>query len=209
MLVRKIRLKDREYSSIESNLPGEVFKDIEGFNGAYQVSNLGRVKSVARITARVNGKALSVKERILRTGKNAKGYPTTSLFQDGRLKTKTIHRLVANAFIPNPDCKKEVDHIDFDRSNNKASNLRWATRSENVKSSYNAGNIKHPLKGKLGRLHHNSKAVKQYDLSGNLIREWESMMDAERAGYDAGSISKCCQKKVKTHRKCKWEFDVI
>lgn len=97
----------------------EVWKDIEGYEGRYQVSNLGRVKRV-------------ITGRILKSGKNRGGYLYVNLCKNGKYKTHKIHRQVAQAFIPNPENKPEINHIDEDKSNNVISNLEWSTRKENV-----------------------------------------------------------------------------
>lgn len=96
----------------------EEWKNIEGYKGVYQVSNLGRVRGR-------NGKVLSVS--VL---KNL--YLSVSLWKNNRGKTYTVHRLVANAFLPNSGNKKCVDHIDGNRQNNNVNNLRWATTKENA-----------------------------------------------------------------------------
>lgn len=105
----------------------EIWKDISGYEGLYQVSNLGRVKRLAGIS--IKGK--DIKERIL-TVSNHKGYLMITLYKDKKQKTYRIHRLVAEAFIPNPDNKPEVDHINTIRDDNRVENLRWVTKSENM-----------------------------------------------------------------------------
>lgn len=96
----------------------EVWKDIEVYEGIYQVSNLGRVK---RVTT----------GRILKSSKNRGGYLYVNLCKNGKYKTHKIHRLVSQAFIPNPENKPEINHIDEDKSNNVISNIEWSTRKEN------------------------------------------------------------------------------
>lgn len=97
----------------------EIWKDIEGYEGRYQVSNLGRVK---RVTT----------GRILKSGKNRGGYLYVNLCKQGVVSNKRIHRLVAQAFIPNPENKPDINHADEDKTNNMVSNLEWATRKENL-----------------------------------------------------------------------------
>lgn len=97
----------------------EIWKDIEEYEGIYQVSNLGRVK---RVTS----------GRILKEFKITKGYLLVSLYKNGSQSKKLIHRLVAQAFIPNPDDKPQVNHINEDKTNNLVSNLEWTTAKENV-----------------------------------------------------------------------------
>lgn len=109
----------------------EIWKDIEGHNGSYQVSNLGNVKSLERTVYRTNGRPIHVKERMLKQRDNGRGYKMVVI---GGLDA--VHRLVAKAFCENPYGYKEVDHIDGDKNNNNAENLEWVTRSENIKRSY-------------------------------------------------------------------------
>lgn len=96
----------------------EEWKDIEGYEGIYQVSNFGRVKSLKR------DKTLK-----LITGSN---YLKVNLYINNSMSTKSVHRLVAEAFIPNPENKPQVNHIDEDKTNNVASNLEWMTAKENM-----------------------------------------------------------------------------
>lgn len=105
----------------------EVWKDIKGFEGIYQVSNLGRVKSLPRYTVQKHW----VEERILNSHHNNSGYCDISLYQDTKRVHKKVHRLVAEAFLPNPYNLPEVDHIDTNKDNNCVWNLRWCTHSEN------------------------------------------------------------------------------
>ena len=113
------------------DLPGEIWKWISGYEDLYQISNKTRVKSFC------NGK-----EKILKQGFNMNGYPTVSLRKNGKAKTHTVHRLVSEAFIPNPENKKYIDHIDANRANVNIENLRWATQKENIQFSIQNGNHK-------------------------------------------------------------------
>lgn len=105
----------------------EMWRDIVGFEGLYQISSLGNVKSMDRIT--VGGK--HVKERILKLQINTHGYHTVVLRKNKKSFTKEVHRLVAIAFIPNPDNLPQVSHKDESRTNNSVDNLEWATRKDN------------------------------------------------------------------------------
>lgn len=97
----------------------EIWKDVDGYEGLYQVSNLGRVKRVAT-------------SRVLNGMNSGSGYVQVGLYKQGVVSRKLIHRLVAQAFIPNHEHKSEINHIDEDKTNNNINNLEWSTRKENI-----------------------------------------------------------------------------
>lgn len=108
----------------------EVWKDIKGYEGYYQISNFGRVKSLERFISTKNNKTYLIPERIL-CSKPTKGYPSVGLSKNGVSEHHDIHRLVAEAFIPNIDNKPQIDHIDGNKHNNMVTNLHWVTSKEN------------------------------------------------------------------------------
>lgn len=112
----------------------EIWKDILGYEGIYQVSNLGNVKSLDRDYIAGSGSIRHISEHFIKPFKTPKGYLTVQLFKNGKGRTTLVHRLVAEAFIPNPDNKPQVDHINGDKKLNVASNLRWATNEENCRN---------------------------------------------------------------------------
>lgn len=107
----------------------EVWKDIAGYEGLYQISDHGRVKSLPKRKGKGVGYAIG--ERILRHSINSRGYCNVVLCKGGKTRTFALHRLVAESFINNPSELPEVDHLDRDKTNNHVDNLRWATASEN------------------------------------------------------------------------------
>lgn len=119
----------------------EIWKDIEGYEGKYQVSNLGRVKSLKRKCNVLNGYR-TVNEKILNLNKNRYGYVTVNLSKNNKNKICTIHRLVATAFIPNPENKPQVNHIDGNKTNNIVENLEWVSKEENMQHAVNTGLLK-------------------------------------------------------------------
>jgi hypothetical protein len=113
----------------------ENWKDVQGYEGLYQVSNLGRVKSLSH----VNYLGRLRQECILGNRLSDRGYHTAVLYNNGKSKSFRVHRLVANAFIENPNNKPHVNHIDGVKSNNLVSNLEWVTISENQKHAFKTG----------------------------------------------------------------------
>ena len=150
----------------------EEWRDVPGYEGLYEVSNFGRVRR--------NGK-------ILKPSKDKDGYLQVSLSKNG-IKTTTIHRLVARAFIPNPQNLPQVNHKDEDKTNNTVDNLEWCTREYNMNYSQ-------------------AKPILQYDRLGNLIKEWPSAIKVEEElGIDHSSISKCCSGKLKSAGGYLWKY---
>ena len=117
----------------------EIWKDIKGYEGLYQVSNFGRVKTLPRIIRNSSNGRYYTKEKILKLGKQTTGYLYVCLYKNNTHKTHRIHRLVAEAFIANPENKLQVNHIDGNKTNNHVSNLEWVTRKENMKHAYKIG----------------------------------------------------------------------
>lgn len=186
----------------------EIWKDIKGYEGLYQVSNLGRVKSLG------NGNSNRSKLKIMKTTLSHKGYPMITLRKDDKSKTFSVHRLVAIHFIPNPDNLPQVNHIDEVKTNNRIDNLEWCTneynhnygtRIERVRQKQIGNPKMKTCLGKFGKDHHTSKPIVQLTMDGKLVRIWFSAADAIREnGYDKSSVSSCCTGKRKTAYGYKW-----
>ena len=116
----------------------EIWKDIEGYEGLYQVSNLGRVKSIYGWC----GNRFVKRTKILKLKINNKGYTKVYLYKNKKSKMFFVHRLVAMAFVPNPNNLPQVNHKDGNKLNNSIGNLEWCTCSENIKHAYKTG-LKH------------------------------------------------------------------
>lgn len=121
----------------------ETWKFIDGFNWVYQVSNLGRVRTLDRIVNSRDGKCRFYCGELLNTHLNKHGYAVVYLRRDGKTCTITVHKLVAQAFIPPVNGKPDVNHKDGDKSNNQADNLEWCTKLENIVHAYTHGLVSH------------------------------------------------------------------
>ncbi|MBI6042188.1 NUMOD4 domain-containing protein [Clostridium perfringens] len=161
----------------------EIWKDIEGYEGLYQVSNMGRVKSL--------NYNRTGKERLMKLSLKSTGYLIVKLCKEGKEKKYLIHRLVAIAFLDNPQGLPEVNHKDEDKTNNNADNLEWCNGEYN--SNYGTRNQR--VAEKL------SKPVMGINVINGYIVKFPSTREAERVtGFNSSSISKCCNGKQKTCR---------
>lgn len=181
----------------------EQWKDIEGYEGMYQVSNTGKVKSLKRVT-KFKGKdyTRTEQEKLLTLAKHHKGYFKAQLRKNDKLKAFFIHRLVAQAFIPNPESKATVNHKDGDKSNNTVENLEWMSNQENMAHAYATG-LRNNDAIHLKQL----KPVAQYSKSGELITTYGSVKEAvEKTGLRQGGISSCCRGNYKHSGGYVWKY---
>lgn len=117
----------------------EVWKDVSGYEGLYQVSTLGRVKTLGCVREYSDGRVYNYPEKILKQS-NSRGYTTVHFYRDGkRSHGQSVHRLVVDAFLPNPENKVTVNHINGIKSDNRLENLEWATYKENNNHAYSVG----------------------------------------------------------------------
>lgn len=173
----------------------EEYRDIKGFEGLYQVSNLGNVKSLERKVWDSRGYYRTVTEKILKARKKGRGYLYVTLSKDGIDDDYYVHQLVACAFIPNPQGLPEVNHLSEDKENNCVENLEWVSHEYNC--SYGTrikriaeANTNHPKM---------SKPVISISKVSGLITEYKSAHEAERiTGINNGNIVKCCKGKIKS-----------
>jgi len=166
----------------------EIWKDIEGYPN-YQVSNMGRVKSLNYLR--------TGKEKILKSCNNNKGYIYVNLYKEGKQKHYLIHRLVAQAFIPNPDNLPEVNHKNENPTDNRVENLEWCTSQYNN----NFGTHNERMAKTL------SIPILQFTKEGEFIKKWDGAIQVERElGFNQGSISKCLKGKYKSAYGFKWHY---
>jgi hypothetical protein len=162
----------------------EIWKDIPGYEGLYQASNFGRIKSLERLIKQVN-RIIHVKERILKNSIDRNGYLSVELYKDHVGKRIGVHRLVLLSFVPCNDRshRKEVNHLNGIKTDNMVDNLEWCTQSENIKHAFRIlrRNKGRGFLGRFGKLHHRSKPVIQFSLDGTQIQEYESIRLAEKS----------------------------
>lgn len=162
----------------------EKWAPIKGYEGVYEVSNLGLVR---RVDFRGTGKP-----RNLKPADNGTGYLFVTLCKNGIVKRFYVHRLVAEAFIENSTNLPEVNHKDECRSNNHVTNLEWCTREYNQ----NYGN----------KLKNRSKIVEAISLDGKIKLRFESIQEAGRSGFNLGHVSSCLKLRRRSHKGFTWKY---
>lgn len=180
----------------------EIWRDIAGYNGKYRVSNLGNVLSINYLNQGVR-KMLSLK-------RHHSGYLIVRLCSGSQSKQKnrSVHSLVAEAFIPNPQCKPCVNHIDGNKWNNRADNLEWVTQKENVQHAIKTGlrnphNNNHPK----GKDVVNSRIVFQFSKTDVFVRQWDCVSDAARYyGINPCMIVNNAMGRTKSAHGFKWVY---
>ena len=186
----------------------EIWKDVKGYEGMYQVSNKGNVKSLDRVVISKNGVSKNLKGKMLAHKKHKGGYLQVVLCQD---INRYIHRLVAETFIPNIENLHEINHKDENKKNNNVENLEWCTRKYNV--NYGTGTQRMVEKMNYSEttkamIKANRKPVLQFDKNDNFIKRWDSINDAERYINNnlTGNISKCLNGEIKYAFGYKWKY---
>ena len=189
---------------IKANI--ELWKDVKDYEGLYQVSTLGRVRSLDKY---IDVKIRNV-DKVLKRGKILKpvydknGYLKVFLCKNGKGTYFRVHRLVAKTFIPNPDNLPCVNHKDEDKTNNYPYNLEWCTVKYN--NNYGTRNERAAKSNTNGK---RSKKVYQYNLKGNLVNIWPSTKECNRNGYKQSCVINCCVGKRKTYKKYIWSYKPI
>lgn len=190
----------------------EIWKDVVGYEGLYKVSNQGRLLRCKRVAS--NKHLLPQKLKVLKKKKT--GYLGTSIIDyDSKSHNILIHRVVATAFIPNPNNFPQIDHIDGNRENNAASNLRWCTAKENVNFPLSLANRSRSLKiaqnnpqtisKKIKSSH--KKKVNQFSLSGEFIKTYESLRDIQRTlGFNITNVTACAHGRKRSAYGYIWKF---
>ena len=172
----------------------------KGFEDSYEVSTDGEIRSVDRyITRSDTGTCVFIKGKILKFQIDKRGYCRVSLHKNNEKTTAKVHRIVAETFIPNPDNKPQVNHIDGVKTNNSVSNLEWMTNKENIIHSIDTG-IRTYECGKNANAFTGTVFV--YNSNGELIYELNGNADMKSKGFDFRLVSACLCGKRKTHKGC-------
>lgn len=198
------KVNSERWLSLE-DLEGEVWKIIPRLNSNYAVSNYGRVKSLSRsIHQEYRNRTTTTQTRILRLTKTPYGYLSCRPLVDGKLGNEIVHRLVAEAFIPNPDKFPVINHKDENKMNNVVSNLEWCTRKYNS----NYGTCQERRAASLSKaMAEKSEIINQYDLEGNYIQSFQGKRDIIKAGLRYETVRRCCNHKQKTSEGFVYRFD--
>lgn len=175
----------------------EIWKDIKGYESLYQVSNLGRIKSLERKVKNTSCSYRTIKQKILNCGKCIAGYYYIILYKKQIKKPFRIHRLVAEAFIPNPNNYPCVNHKDENKENNVWTNLEWCTHKYNMNYGTSIKRMSEKHK----------KKVIQYTKNNEFVEEFNSLKEAsDKIGINSSSIMRCCKNKQKTCGGYIWKY---
>jgi hypothetical protein len=189
---------------------GESWRPIRGFESRYFISNYGRVKRLMYIQRHIGGWDIPMPEMIMRTSNARNGYAKVTLCLDWKIKTPQVHRLVAEAFIPNNNKYPQINHKDEDKWNNRADNLEWCTAKYNMHYGKRLAKQVETFRENGKRSH----SVLQFSRDGNFIKEHRSIREAARemcpkavnGGYASRNIKSCCKGITKTAYNYIWRY---
>lgn len=183
------------------DMNGEIWLPVVGYEGLYEISSHGRIKSLSRVDAR----GWLRRERMLRPGTVADGYLQVSLRRDGESKAFLVHRLVALAFVGNPDGLPIINHKNGARQDNRSENLEWCSQLQNVRHSIERLGRKPPRVYR-GAEHGSSKNVLAISGSGERLEFGSASEAAKHVGVDPSTISLCCTGKLNGAKGWKFSY---
>lgn len=179
----------------------EIWKPIKGYEGFYEISTFGNIRSLDRVIIYSNGKRIFTKGKNLKPIKNAHGYLTVNLKRNSKIKVCQIHRLVMLTFVENPLNLPMINHKDECKTNNHISNLEYCDCKYN--SNYGTRNQRLSAIMKIVGI---SKKVLQLSLEGEIIKEYDSISEVAKLGYDSQSVGDCCRLRAKSYKHFLWCF---
>lgn len=182
----------------------DICRPVKGLEMFCEASSLGKIYSVERTAKQKNGAEYRVSRRELSQKTNRYGYKVVGFWINGRRKMFSVHRLVMLAFVPEDEKRKNVNHKNGIRSDNRLSNLEWCSKSENAVHAYNVLKSRHGASGLTGIKNKLSVAIVGVHKETGQTVEFAALMDAQRSGFRACCISDCLSGKQKTHRNFEW-----
>ena len=192
----------------------EMWKDVKGYEGVYQVSNYGNVRSLSRIQTDKNGRNVQYQSKVLTPQPNSQGYMRVGLKLNGKQKYWFVHRLVALHFVDNPNFQKYaiVNHLDSNYLNNKADNLEWTDISGNNHHAIEVGRMKRTEEW----LHHqrqsnekNGRPVIGTNIATGETVRFVCLNDCKNAGFQPSCVCNCCQGTRKSHKGYTWRYEDV